>query len=57
MPLERIQSRVDLLKRLFSALKEAQISGETQPLELLKKALKQRANLKIEKTRHKEPRK
>ena len=57
MPLERIQSRVDLLKRLISALKEAQISGETQPLELLKKALKQRANLKIEKTRHKRPRK
>ena len=57
MPLERIQSRVDLLKRLISALKEAQISGETQPLEFLKKALKQRANLKIEKTRHKRPRK
>jgi hypothetical protein len=57
MPLERIQSRVDLLKRLITALKEAQISGETQPLELLKKALKQRANLKIEKTRHKRPRK
>ena len=57
MPLKRIQARVDLLKKLISALKEAQISGEKQPLELLKKALKERANLKIEKTRHRKPRK
>ena len=57
MPLKRIQSRVDLLKKLISALKEAQASGETQPVKLLKKALKERANLKIEKTRHKKPRK
>jgi hypothetical protein len=57
MPLKRIQARVDLLIKLFSALKEAQASGESQPLELLKKALKERANLKIEKTRHKKTRK
>ena len=57
MPLKRIQARVDLLKELISVLKEAKASGETQPLELLKKALKERANLKIEKTRHKNPRK
>ena len=57
MPLKRIQARVNLLKKLISTLKEAQASGETQPLELLKKALKERANLKIEKTRHKKPRK
>jgi len=57
MPLKRIQARVDLLKKLISALKEAQSSGGTQPLELLKKALKERANLQIEKTRHKKPRK
>jgi hypothetical protein len=55
MPLKRIQARVDLLKKLISALKEAQSSWETQPLELLKKVLKERANLKIEKTRHKKP--
>jgi len=56
MPLEQIQARVDLLKKLISALKEAKASGEKQPLELLKKALKERANLEIEKSRCQKPR-
>ena len=56
MPLGRIKARVDLLRELISALREAQASGETQLLELLKKALKERANLKIEKPRRKKPR-
>lgn len=53
MSIERIKARVILLKKLISALKEVEDSGVKQPFELLKKALKEKANLEIEKSRRK----
>lgn len=53
MSIERIKARVILLKKLISALKEIEDSGVKQPLELLKRALKEKANLEIEKSRRK----
>ncbi|MGA8020859.1 MAG: hypothetical protein WCA42_18475 [Desulfobacterales bacterium] len=55
MSIERIKARVILLKKLISALKEIEDSGVKQPLELLKRALKEKANLEIEKSRRKKP--
>ena len=55
VPLEQIQARVILLKKLISALKEAQASGVRRPLDLLKRTLKEKAKLQIEKSHHNKP--
>ena len=53
---ERIKSRLNLLNKIISAFKEAEASGIKDPVKLLKRVLDKRANLKIEKSRHKKPR-
>jgi hypothetical protein len=56
MTIDRIKSRLNLLNKIISAFKEAEASGIKDPLKLMKKALNKRANLKIEKSRHKKAR-
>jgi hypothetical protein len=53
MTIERIKSRLNLLNKIISAFKEAEASGVKDPVKSLKTALKKRANLKVQKSRHK----
>jgi hypothetical protein len=55
MAIERIKSRLNLLNKLISAFREAEASGIKDPAKLMKKALKARTNLKVEKSRLKKP--
>jgi hypothetical protein len=56
MTIERIKSRLNLLNKIISAFKEAEASDIKDPVKLMKRALNKRANLKVEKSRHKKPR-
>lgn len=53
MAIEQIKSRLNLLNKLISALREAEESGIKDPAKLMKKALKARTNFKVDKSRHK----
>jgi len=55
MTIDRIKSRQNLLNKIISAFKEAEASGIKDPIKLMKKALKKRANLKVEKPNLKKP--
>jgi hypothetical protein len=49
MKIEQIKSRLNLLNKIIHAFKKAEASGIKDPIKLMKKALKKRANLKVEK--------
>jgi len=53
MPMRRIRVRSELLKKIFSALKESEAEGVKDPLSVLRKTLEKRVRLKTEKSRHK----
>jgi hypothetical protein len=55
MAIQRIKSRLNLLNKLISALREAEESGIKDPVKLMKKALKARTNFKVDKSSHKKP--
>ena len=49
----KIEARKNLLEKVLDAFKEAESSGVKNPLQVLKHALKKRADLKAKKTRWK----
>ena len=53
MPLHKIRSRSELLKKIFDAFKEAEAKGVKDPLSMLKKALDKRVRFKSEIPRNK----
>ena len=55
MAIDRIKSRLNLLNKIISAFREAEASGIKDPAKLMKRALKERSKLKIEKSRLKKP--
>jgi hypothetical protein len=46
MYLNRVEAKINLLEKITKAIKEARDAGVSNPLELLKKALKFRTNYK-----------
>ena len=55
MAIERIKLRLNLLNKIISAFREAEASGIKDPAKLMKRTLKEKANLKIEKSSLKKP--
>ena len=53
MPMRRIRVRSELLKKILSALEEAEGEGVKDPLSVLRKALDKRVRFKSETSCHK----
>jgi hypothetical protein len=50
MTIKRIQDRLNLLKKLITAIREAKTAGIKDPLKVLRKSLKNRVDFKTRKS-------
>jgi len=56
MAIKRIQTRLDLLRKIISAFNDAEKTGIRDPLGVFKKVLDKRTEIKAEKSRPKKSR-
>ena len=50
MAIHRLKTRLNLQRKLIEAIKKAEIAGIKDPLKVLEKSLKNRADLKVRKS-------